>query len=65
MKTLSTTALAIVLAVTASILGALPASAAHTNLERRNSGLYEVTPAMMHAIDMVVAEKMKMKRHHR
>ena len=47
--------------------GVSSAEAAHTSLQRTNagSGLYMVTPAMMHAIDVIVAEKMKMMHRRR
>ena len=43
------------------------AEAGQTPLERTNAGsrLYAVTPAMMHAIDVIVAEKMKMMHRRR
>lgn len=43
------------------------AEAATGPLQRTNAGsrLYMVTPAMMHAIDVIVAEKMKMVRRRR
>ena len=49
------------------LTGAPSADAASGPLQRTNagSGLYMVTPAMMHAIDVIVAEKMKMMRHRR
>ncbi len=53
------------LAVTAGTAGVCPAQATQP-LQRTNagSGLYMVTPAMMHAINVIVAEEMKM-RHRR
>lgn len=46
---------------------AFPAEAATGPLARTNAGshLYMVTPAMMHAIDVIVAEKMKMMHRRR
>ncbi len=46
---------------------AYSAQAGQTSLERTNAGspLYSVSPAMMHAIDVIVAEKRKMVRHRR
>lgn len=51
--------------LTTALIGTCPALAAHTRLENRNAGAFEVSPAMMHAIDVIVAEKMKMRRHRR
>lgn len=50
---------------TAGIAGVCPAEATQP-LQRTNagSGLYMVTPAMMHAINVIVSEEMKM-RHRR
>ena len=44
-----------------------PAEAASGPLQRTNAGsaVYMVTPAMMHAIDVIVAEKMKMMHRRR
>lgn len=42
-----------------------PASAANGPLARRGGYAYPVSPAMMHAIDVIVAEKMKMAHHRR
>lgn len=50
--------------ITTALIGISPALAAHTYLENRNAGSYSVSAAMMHAIDVIVAEKMKM-RHRR
>lgn len=57
--------LAGLLVLTVTAAGSMPASAKISNLDRRNGGSYEVSPAMMHAIDVIVAEKMKMRRHGR
>ena len=45
----------------------IPAEAAAGPLARTNEGsrLYMITPAMMHAIDVIVAEKMKMMHRRR
>ena len=58
-------AIASLIVVTTALIGTSPALAAHTYLENKNSGFYQVSPAMMHAIDVIVAEKMKMTRHRR
>ena len=49
------------------LTSAVPAEAATGPLARTNAGsrLYMVTPAMMHAIDVIVAEKMKMMHRRR
>lgn len=57
--------LAGLLVAAAAVSGATTADAKTTNLERRNAGLYEVSPAMMRAIDVIVAEQAKMRRHRR
>ena len=53
------------LAATTALIGATPAVAGRSYLDQRNSAHYEVSPAMMHAIDVIVAEKMKMRRQRR
>ncbi len=58
-------ALIALLVAAAAATGATTAVAKSTNLERRNAGLYEVSPAMMHAIDVIVSEQGKMRRHRR
>ena len=56
--------LAIILTAAATIVAPLSsASAASSGLVAKRSG-YVVTPTMMHAIDVIVAEEMKM-RHRR
>lgn len=49
------------------LTAACPAEAATGPLARTNAGSrsYRVTPAMMHAIDVIVAEKMKMMHRRR
>lgn len=61
---LRTSAIAGLMLATTALLHVSPALAAHTYLENKN-GSYQVSPAMMHAIDVIVAEKMKMMRHRR
>ena len=57
--------LAIALTAAATIAAPLSsASAASSGLVAKRSG-YVVTPAMMHAIDVIVAEDMKMRQRRR
>ena len=59
--------LASLLVGTSGLMSVAPAEASSGPLQRTNAGsaLYMVTPAMMHAIDVIVAEKMKMMHRRR
>ena len=62
-----TASLVLAVALTAAVASVAPlssAAAASGGLVAKRSG-YVVTPAMMHAIDVIVAEEMKMRRHRR
>ena len=65
MNFLRTSVIAGLTLATTALLHVSPALAAHTYLENKNGVSYQVSPAMMHAIDVIVAEKMKMMRHRR
>ncbi len=54
------TALLFSLVVAATVAAPLASASASSPLARRGGYAYSVSPAMMHAIDVIVAEKMKM-----